>query len=171
MKKQAEKFFLEKLNGCYKVINKKYPNSIFWFYDKQIIRQKKLCKILGEEKKYKYKLDGELIFEQDLKTKRFWINSEDVWFILGNKFSMNYLQIQDLTMRVLKKYFKSKEYSTELSDSYYEMEEELKTSKYTTKILPTINGNMLDEHLKYSEYTTYFRPVSQITGKWKNLAN
>ena len=50
MKKQAEKFFLEKLNGCYKVINKKYPNSIFWFYDKQIIRQKKLCKILGEGK-------------------------------------------------------------------------------------------------------------------------
>ena len=45
-------WFNHRLNNCYFVKHKDYPDYIFWFYDKNFIRQKKLCRITGEKFEY-----------------------------------------------------------------------------------------------------------------------
>ena len=62
----AENYIKELLVGCYKITDNRYPNIIFYFYSKRIIRQKKLCKILGEDFNINKYMGGILVIEIDL---------------------------------------------------------------------------------------------------------
>ena len=87
-----KEFFFKILNECYLVTNDSYPDSIFYIYDKQAIRQKKLNRILNRNITNFNIKNGELIFKQDYKNNVFWV-SENLW----EKFLfLEYNQIQTL---------------------------------------------------------------------------
>ena len=88
---EAKKFFLEKLEGCYYIKHKDYPDNIFWFYDKNFLRQKKLCNILGKKYIIGDINNGELIFEQNLDSKRLWIKYQEIWSLLEKKYLHSFI--------------------------------------------------------------------------------
>ena len=136
MKEEAKKFFREKLNGCYYVMHRDYPGIIFWYYSKRYVRMKKICKVLGgKQKTDNLDFGGEMIFEQDIKNKNFYIKYETIWLFFVEHFGMKYQEIQDLTKSVLEEHLKNNEYTTILSEFAFaeKLEEHLKNNEYTTK--------------------------------------
>ena len=80
--KEMEEFLLEKWNGMEKVVTPKYPNSIF------------------------YKKDGEVIMEQDKKNGYMWVSYSLIWVIFYNRFRLDYNQTQTFIRDMLEQHFK-----------------------------------------------------------------
>lgn len=72
----------EKLHNCYQV---EENNLIFWIYDKNYIRKKKLSMIDGVNLIIPKKITGIVLFYQDTKKKIFWCDYRKIW----NKFETN----------------------------------------------------------------------------------
>ena len=100
--KDAEKYFINLLNGCYCVKSEDFAVSIFWFHDKSIVREKKLCKVLNSKPKLK-NYAGECIFEMDFFNEYFWIRS-DIWDNIKEKFSISNTRMEKLTEKIFGKY-------------------------------------------------------------------
>ena len=73
-KEELKNWFWNKFNNCYPVMHKNYPKSIFMFYDPMFVRQKKLCRITGEELSYPTDVKGICLFEQDYKNGYLYMN-------------------------------------------------------------------------------------------------
>ena len=144
MKEEAKKFFREKLNGCYYVMHRDYPGIIFWYYSKRYVRMKKICKVLGgKQKTDNLDFGGEMIFEQDIKNKNFYIKYETIWLFFVEHFGMKYQEIQDLTKSVLEEHLKNNEYTTMSLSSISEL-----YNGYTTLLEPYADIEKLEVHLK-----------------------
>ncbi len=77
-KEELKKWFLNKFNNCYKVKHCDYPKRIYYFYDEQFIRQKKLSRIVGEEIIYPTEVKGICLFEHDMLNEFFFCD-DYIW--------------------------------------------------------------------------------------------
>ena len=76
-----KEFFLYMIDGMTIKEQNKYPNSIFW------------------EK------NGELIFEQDLDNMNLWVDNKSIWKILEKVFGLRRDEVQSLINTVMEEYF------------------------------------------------------------------
>jgi hypothetical protein len=81
-KHTPEKAFIEMLNGCVIKIDERYPNSIFFMKD------------------------DEMMFE--LKESTFWCRYSKCWGVLQNKFDLQHYEIQNVIQGVLEQQLKMK---------------------------------------------------------------
>ena len=70
--KSEGRFLFDILNKVDKGFSDDYPQSIF------------------------FSLNGKLLFEQDDKNDRFWVSHDDIWFVLINKYGLNYNDCQEI---------------------------------------------------------------------------
>ena len=157
---EAKKWFKDLFQGCYLKKLDKYPNSIFWIYDKNLIRLRKLAKITGIEK---YNLDmfaGEIIFDQDVKNEWFRIKYANYWQFLQSNFNLSWDQVKTLTTEVVNDVLNSKEYTpTGVRKKHFtKVNEVLNSKEYTTIIDPTLTFGKVNEILNCKEYTTRSMP-------------
>ncbi len=106
-KEELKKWFWNKFNSCYKVNHSDYPKSIFYFYDEQFLRQKKLARIIGnQELEYPSEVKGICLFEQDLKNERLWCKYDEIWSFFETNFSPNYGDIRSFIKELLEEHNK-----------------------------------------------------------------
>lgn len=91
-KDELKKWFCNKFNGCYKAkkrngIQNVDDKNIFYFYDEQFARQKKLSRIVGEEIIYPSVVKGKCLFEQDTEDLLLYCDYTEIWSF----FETNYL--------------------------------------------------------------------------------
>ena len=99
--KEAEKYFLDIFHSCYFGYNKTNPAVIYWFYDKRILRNKKLSKIVGETLKI-HKSDGEIIFENNNRTLIFWVKYETVFLKMMRDFDLSYDELENIIRNIIR---------------------------------------------------------------------
>jgi len=99
-KDEVIKYFNNKFNSCYYVTHEDYPESIFMYYDPQIVRKIKLAKISGKPITVN-KVKGICLFEQDWKNKYLNCDHSEIWLFLYNNYSPNYVDIQSFISDML----------------------------------------------------------------------
>ncbi len=135
-KEELKKWFWNKFNSCYKVKHSDYPESIYYFYDEQFIRQKKLSRIVGgQELEYPSEVKGICLFEQDSKNGCLYCKYNEIWSFFETNFSPNYSEIQSFIKNLL--------------------EEHDKLSVSIPDTLTSVNGCDLEEHDKLSVSIPY----------------
>ena len=82
--KEKESFFIECVNGCQIHLSERYPDSIF------------------------YKKDGEVIMEYEKKNDVFWFHYNKIWEIFGERFGIEPDDIEVFTRSMLQEHFKIK---------------------------------------------------------------
>jgi len=84
-KEELKKWLLNKFNGCYKA---KYLNNenIFYFYDEQFVRQKKLSRIVGDEIIYPSSVKGKCLFEQDTDELLLFCDYTEIWSVIKTNY-------------------------------------------------------------------------------------
>ena len=107
-KEELKIWFWKKFDSCYPVTHVDYPKSIFYYYDKQYLRQKKLSRITGEALEYPSAVQGICLFEQDEKNGYLWINYYEIWSFFESNYSSNYADIKELISVWLKETTKLK---------------------------------------------------------------
>ena len=115
-KQELKKWFWNKFNGCYKVKHSDYTDNIYYFYDEQFIRQKKLSRIVGDELFYPTKVKGICLFRQDIKNERLWCDYDEIWSYFETNFSTNYSKIQSFIKELLEEHDKL---SVSIPSGYY----------------------------------------------------
>lgn len=85
IKHMTKEEFFNLMNECYLAKNDNYPNSLFYIYDKQYIRQKKLNRILENEEEC-FSENGKIYFEVDCKNNYLYVNN-NIWHKIGNNYS------------------------------------------------------------------------------------
>ncbi len=118
-KEELKNWFWNKVNNCYKVEHVDYPNIIYYFYDEQFIRQKKLNRIVGEEIIYPTEVVGKCLFEHDIKNGYLCCDYDEIWTFLETNFSPNYTEIQSFIKKIIKKHDKLSIYSISSGNSVY----------------------------------------------------
>jgi hypothetical protein len=93
---ELKNWFWNKFYSCYPVKHDNYPDDLFLFYDKLYLRKNILLKLLGEEIEPPKEIDGICLFELDFKSNILWCNYNEIWSILEENYSDNYLEIQYL---------------------------------------------------------------------------
>ena len=93
-----KELFMKYWNECYLATCDEYPKSIFHIHDQQVLRQKKLHRILNKGKikipdRYYRDVKDKIVFEQDYKNNNFWVNYWTLWRIFETKFNLNDEQI------------------------------------------------------------------------------
>ena len=109
---EMEEFFLEKLNSCEKVVNEKFPDSVF------------------------FKCQDKVLFEQDNKNKYFWVRYNNVWSVFEDRFKLYYKDTQKFIRGMVEKHLKLDGFTTEQFISIYMelVEKHLKLDGFTTII-------------------------------------
>ena len=92
--------FIWLLQNSVKITTEEYPVSIYYYMDKSIERQIKLHKILDINKLISLnynKIDkSNIIFEQDIKNNRLWIDYYKIWEKLETKIVYKDMDIRDM---------------------------------------------------------------------------
>ena len=153
---EAKKWFRNLFKGCYIKTLDKYPNSIFWIYDKNLVRLKKLSKITGIEKYNLDMSDGELICEQDEKNRCFYIKYHNYWQFLRSNFNLNNNGTRELTTEVINDILNCKEYKMWCGYIRYssEINDILNCKEYTTKNWQFGQKKKMNDLLNCKKYTT-----------------
>jgi hypothetical protein len=164
---EAKIWFLNIMKGCYLKKLDKYPGWIFWVYDKNLIRQRKLSKITEE---YKINLDmsnGEIIFEQDEKNGDFYIKYDNYWEYLELNFNLVYMKVRELTSNVVNEVLNSKQYTTVNNDltGGITVNEVLNSKQYTTDDRRYPLNIQVNEVLNCKQYSTLINEVQTDIGE------
>jgi hypothetical protein len=114
-----------------------YPNSIF------------------------YKKGDIFVINQDLKTKKFWIDYNQIWSFFESFFGMEYTEIQSIMNIWLEETDKLREYTPEwrFDRTLPRLEETDKLREYTPQICHSHLNFVLEETDKLREYTPQPRAV------------
>ena len=96
-----KELFLKYWNECYVATWDEYPESIFHIHDLQVLRQKKLHRILGKGEfkipdRYYKDIKNNIIFEQDYKNEWFCVDYNKIWSVYGSKYGLNYNEIKNM---------------------------------------------------------------------------
>ena len=97
--KPEENFLIDNFNKCFFMTHDDYPDNIFHVYDKKILRQHKLNRVLGENTKIILKPSKDssmILFRQDYKNNYFWVNYYEIWSNLESKHGLNCKEIKEL---------------------------------------------------------------------------
>ena len=82
-----KELFFKLLFSSVKMVNKGYPGSIFYCYNKSIERQLKYNKLFNINKPINYKLNNnDILFEQNTKTKKLFIDYDRIWGKFNSEF-------------------------------------------------------------------------------------
>ena len=96
--KPEEKFLIDNFNKCIPMTHDDYPD-ILHVYDKKILRQRKLNRVLNENTEIKLnpsKDSSIILFRQDYKNNYFWVNYDKIWSLLESKYGLNSQEIKEL---------------------------------------------------------------------------
>ena len=163
-KEELTKWFWNKFYSCYPAIHEYYPDSIFYLYDEQFIRQKKLCRITGERLEYPLKPSGTVLFERDSKNKYFCCKYNEIWSFFETNFTANYGEIQSFIKTMLEEHDKiilTPKSSYQLIIKSLKEHDKMSVLRHSKKYYPT--KSMLEEHDKMSVY-----PSSNLTPQQRN---
>ncbi len=106
-KEDLKKWFWNKFNGCYKVNHSDYTDNIYYFYEEQFVRQKKLSRIVGgQELEYPSEVKGICLFRQDSKNEYLYCDNDEIWSFFETNFSTNYNDIQSFIKELLEEHDK-----------------------------------------------------------------
>jgi len=97
--KPEEKILIDNFNKCFFMTHDDYPDNILHVYDKKILRQRKLNRVLNENTEIKLKPSKDssiILFRQDYKNNYFWVNYNEIWSLLESKYGLNYKEIKEL---------------------------------------------------------------------------
>ena len=103
-----KELFLKYWNGCYMAIcNEFNKNSIFFIYDNQIIRQKKLYRILGKgdfkiANRYYKDIKDDIMFELDADNNMFYVRYNLIWAKFEIDYHLKTEQISEIILDWLK---------------------------------------------------------------------
>ena len=93
--------FIWLLQNSVKITSDKYPDSIFYYMDKNIERQIKLHKVLDIKKPISLnynKIDiNNIVFKQEIKNNRLWIDYEKIWSKLESNIDYKGLGMSDMS--------------------------------------------------------------------------
>lgn len=94
--KYIEKLFL----GSIMVTSDKYPECIFHVYNKHLLRERKLNRIVGNDNKkliFNYnEVKDKIIFEQDYRNNHFCLDYDNVTSVLVEKYGCDYQEIREI---------------------------------------------------------------------------
>ena len=110
-KQELQEWFYEKLFNCYWVKHKTNPDVKFLIYDKQFIRDCRISGVLGNDIVFPTEHIGDVLFEQDLKTKYIWCNYRLIWSFFESNYKDDYQEIQDLIKEFLGEIDNCKQYT------------------------------------------------------------
>lgn len=92
--------FLNILNKSIEVkVEYESSSIILYYYDLNLLRQKKLNQILNQNFKFKFN-SNTILFEQELATKNFWINYW-LWDTIQEYYGLGYFSTYDLIKKWL----------------------------------------------------------------------
>ena len=136
----AEQWFLEQLTDLEEVRLSKYPDSIF------------------------YKKNGEVLFEYDKETKYFWVSEEKIWSFFESNFGLNYQEIKELIKGMVEEHLNLGEVTPMLFPPVRTswVEEHLNLGEVTPKGFPFFNYMKVEEHLNLGE-------VTPVRSAWKTM--
>jgi hypothetical protein len=99
----AENFLIDKWNSCVCMTHEDEPNSIVMVYDPIFIRQKKLNSLFDSNKDITfYKTEeSKVYFVQNYENIFFYVDYEEIWLVLEDKYRLKYVDIQSLIKTVL----------------------------------------------------------------------
>jgi len=100
-KEELIDWFCDKYNSCYPVIHPDCPQSIFMFYDKQFVRNFKLCKLSGASIKLPSKVTGICLFEQNMHYKLFYYNYNEIHQFLYKNYNNSSTEINKFIKNIL----------------------------------------------------------------------
>jgi hypothetical protein len=158
MMQEEYKIITEKFLQCIPFVHEDYHDSIFWGIDKQVIRQKKLNRVLGKNEQIfvgKPSKDIEWVFNQDLKNKYFLVDYNNLWSFFEKKYGYNYQEIKDLFDGWLKDTDKLKQYTSVVLDfiSYARLKDTDKFKQYTSLQDTLCSWDAMEDTDKFKQYT------------------
>jgi hypothetical protein len=158
MEKELYNIITEKFLQCIPFIHENYTDRIFWGIDNQIIRQKKLNRILGKNEIYIGKpcKDIKWHFLQDTKNKIFYVDYDNFWSFFSKKYGYNYQEIKDLFNGWLKDTDKFEQYTTTwcLDAPIDLLKDTDKFEQYTTSTSRGSQIISLKDTDKFKQYTS-----------------
>jgi len=108
-----KKTFFKLLFSSVKMLNSKYPDSIFYCYNKNIERQLKYNNLLNINKPINYKINSnDIMFEQDIRNKKLWVDHYKIWDKLLDNPEYKEIGIYDLIDGWLKDESNWKDYTS-----------------------------------------------------------
>jgi len=100
---KAREYVIKKMNECFLFTHKDYPQYIFYIWDKQKMREKKLLRLTDkEEMKFKLGKNSIFLFQQDNKYKSFYYDYFYIYKVLKEKYLLNEQQIRNLFKSIIK---------------------------------------------------------------------
>ena len=103
-----KEIFMRYVNECYLVVSKEYPNSVFYIYDNQILRLKKIHRILGKEDfvltnvRFRH-IKDKIFFERNNKNGVLYVKQNEIWKAFENITQLNFVIICDKIRKWLEK--------------------------------------------------------------------
>ena len=109
-KQELQIWFYEKMFNCYRVKHKTDSDIRYWIYDKQFIRDCKLSGLVGDKIIFPTEHTGDVLFEQDSKSKIFWCYYKIIWSFFESNYKNDYQEVKDLITEFLGEIDNYKEY-------------------------------------------------------------
>ena len=106
---QLKIWLLDKYNSCYPVKHDNVPNSIYMYYYPNFIRAKKLANILNKEIEYPTEVKGVCLFHIDYDDMVFWCDYTNIWSIINDNYSIDYIVVRYFIKDCLKSKIKLNE--------------------------------------------------------------
>ena len=171
-KEEAKMFIIQKMNECVLMKHKNYPESIIYIWDKQLLREKKLRRVLKKNelidfKPNKYSIE---LFEADFKNKYFWCESNKIWSFLEANYNDNYNEIQSLVKSVLEEQDKLGSLTPwhRQLRQISQLEKQDKLGSLTPHIADNTTPEWLEEQDKLRNLTPIAFPLENNIN-WKNM--
>ena len=101
-KAAAKNFDLKKMNESFLFRRRSSSQFIYYIWDKQAIREKKLYRLTGKEIDFKPGKNSILLFEEDYKYNEFMFDNKRIYQPLKEKYSLNLREVSDLFKELLK---------------------------------------------------------------------
>lgn len=160
--------FLKYMNNCFMLIDENYSPKIYYFYNENYIRQRKLNRTFNIKDNIEIDIkNSELYFEADYINRYFFINSDKIFSVFEKKYNMSYFTLSS----TLKNLFKSDPDfivpTPENTDftSYVKVGNRFKLSPSKNSIIWVINKKELNQLIPYGLDFKY----NNYNGKFKML--
>ena len=156
--------FFNLLFSSIKMTNDNHSNIIFYCYNKNIERQLKYKKLFNLNNPINYIFNNDdVLFEQDIKYKKLWINYDKIWTKLESKY--NNLNTYELIDKWLKDESYWKQYISSISFSvdYLLLKNDTNWKQYTSITNFNFNTIMLKNDTNWKNYTPMVGDVFKVS--------
>ena len=102
MKEAAREFILNKMKESFLFRRSDSSQFIYYIWDRQAVREKKLCRLINKEIEFKPGKNSMLLFEVNYKDNEFWFDNKKIYQVLKEKYLLNLQEVSDLFKDILK---------------------------------------------------------------------